>query len=426
MLTTSTLGRLRHILPAVLLLVSGCSVDSSAISPGGGAMDGSTDVSTSDVTRDVTADTTPPPDGAADTAPPTDTSIPDGAPPDAAVCSTWSARHFDPCAIPPPGPAITVMDGTYDTDTGTLDDGGSTTSLPGMVIDQGGTDARLISLDGFTVMTGLRVVGRMPLIVASWGDIAIDGDLDVSSRRGAAGAGANPGVCTTATSGDTGDGGTGGGGGGGFGGRGGDGGDADDNGGRKAGGTGGDPLGSTPTIVRGGCPGANAGRGDAGDEPVGGFGGGAVQLSARMRIDIVGRVNAGGAGGQGGARPSATGGGGGGSGGYIGLDAPMVTVSGTLAANGGGGGGGAAFAEGGSPGGNGRLNAAPANGGAGASGVGTSGGQGGANTAIDGSGVGGILDGGGGGGGGGAGFIVVYASTFDSSSATISPSATTP
>jgi hypothetical protein len=408
-----------------VLILPSCSVDSNAIAPGGGA-DGAIDALPSDSS---TLDTSRPMDGASDTTPPTDTSTPDADLPDAPpTCASWMPRHFDACAIPAPTGALAVSDGVYDTDTGTLTDGESTSTPPSVTITQGdGTAARVISVDGFTVTTSLRAVGSMPLIVASWSTITIEGDIDVTSRRGGfgIGAGGNDGACTVATSGGGGGGGTGGGGGGGFGGRGGDGGDGDSNTGPVSGGNGGAPLGSTPTDVRGGCTGADAGPGTMGDIPAGGPGGGAIQLTAREQIDVAGRINAGGGGGQRGETPSASGGGGGGSGGYIGLDAPVVNVSGVLAANGGGGGGGAAFAEPGNNGGNGRWNANAAPGGAGAPGVGSSGGQGGANTNADGSGVGGIPSGGGGGGGGGVGFILVFSRGFVQSGI-VSPPAMSP
>jgi len=414
-----------HLLTNVVVFatftIAGCSLDAGAVPPGGG---GGPDSSVDSATGDVSLDAVP--DGM-DSAPPDTTPRDTAPPPDAPPgCASWMPRHFDACAIGAPAPGVTI-EGTYDTDTGMLDDGAGMTSLPGIVIDQDGTPARLLSVESFTISSGsiLRVVGSMPLIVASWSGIEIAGEINVSSRRGGfgRGAGSSSGDCDAATSGAGGNGGTGGGGGGGFGGRGGNGGQGDANGGARAGGMGGAAVGEAPEIVRGGCHGADSGLGDAGDMAAGGPGGGAVQLSARDRIVVSGIIDAGGGGAAGGTRPSASGGGGGGSGGYIGLDAPAVAVTGTLAANGGGGGGGAAFAEGGGNGGSGRANDSPASGGAGAAGVGTGGGPGGAGGARDGGDVSGILDGGGGGGGGGVGFVLVFSAMFDGAGGTISPAA---
>jgi hypothetical protein len=94
-------------------------------------------------------------------------------------------------------------------------------------------------------------------------------------------------------------------------------------------------YGGAPLIpLLGGMSGQGGGRG-------GGGGGGALQITAGVRIDVVGLINAGGGGGEGGyATYSISGGGGGGSGGGILLEAPKVVMTGRLNANGGGGGGG--------------------------------------------------------------------------------------
>jgi len=406
---------------ALALLASGCALDVSAIPEGDIPPDAGPDTSSDvgmpdgDPLDTTVRDGDPPDTNPPDTNLP-DTNIPDGGFP----CESFSAEHFDACMIPEPGPVLTGS-GTFDTTTGELDGVPVTSTM----IDQGGTPARLISVSGFTVPGGstFRVVGSMPLIVASWTHITIDGDIDVGSAvGGVTGAGANPSSCRAATSGAPGDSGSGGGGGGGFGGGGGNGGRGDLNGTERAGGSGGNAAGATPTIVRGGCDGADSGTGRGGGIGAKGAGAGAIQLTARTAISVDGRVLAGGAGGAGGASPSAAGGGGGGSGGYVGLDAPTVTVAGTLAANGGGGGGGTSLSEPGFAGDSGRADAMRAAGGsADIADVGTDGGRGGAGSTSEGETVTGILNGGGGGGGGGVGFVLVFSGAFSSGGAVMSP-----
>jgi hypothetical protein len=166
----------------------------------------------------------------------------------------------------------------------------------------------------------------------------------------------------------------------------------------------------------------NSGNGGAG-----GAGGGSIQLSAGGTILINGAINVGGGAGGGGCQPSAVdqgSGGGGGSGGAIFLEAPVVTVTGGLWANGGSGGGGGSGSSNtgpGSPGNDGTQSQAGAVGGAGG---GTYGGAGGAGSAIA-NPVKGSDSANGGGGGGGAGRIVVRshgAAAINSS--TVSPAAT--
>ena len=92
--------------------------------------------------------------------------------------------------------------------------------------------------------------------------------------------------------------------------------------------------------------GGSGGGGGAGIGFEGGGGGGAVQLSAGARIVIGGALVAAGAGGgQGDVGTGATGAGsGGGGGGAVLLEAPAITIIGTVAAGGGGGGGAACSA----------------------------------------------------------------------------------
>jgi hypothetical protein len=402
--------------PAIALPSIGCSVETSGLADVDGGQAPPTDATARDVLAfDVAPiDAPPPPDGGpTDTTPVVDATRP---------CETFVARHFPACAIPEPSPLVEVTTSeTYDTTDGSGPLG------EGLEIAQaGGVAARLVSLDGFriTASGSLRVVGSMPLIVASFGTIDIDGTLDVSSvRGGTAGAGADRAGCSDATSGEYGTSGSGGGGGGGFRGRGGDGGDADLNGPVDlAGGVGGGVV-LLPDVVRGGCRGADSGGTDRG-AAIGGAGGGAVQLTARDAVSIAGTVHAGGAGGTGGPSTSAAGGGGGGSGGYIGIEATMVTITGTLAANGGGGGEGTDRSLTGADGEDGRSDDTRARGGWGSVAIGTDGGDGAARGVLAGADVPGISDGGGGGGGGGGGFILIWADVAPNvSTAVISPSA---
>lgn len=342
-------------------------------------------------------------------------------------CTTFPARHFDACAIPPPSGDLRLTTAgiyTYDTTTGALLDPGGGSSLPpgGMF-----TNGRVLSVTSLYVAAGttMRVTGTVPLIVAAWNTIEVDGTIDAASlgTPTTLGAGANPAGCSAhpAVLGQNGAGAGGGGGGGGgaAGGRGGDG-----NGGGNNGGPGGTALIAAPLLL-GGCPGARGGLGNStpGD---GGDGGGAVQLTARTSISIAatGKVLAGGAGGKPGQNSgSGGGGGGGGAGGMIGFESPTFTAAAlaVVAANGGGGGQGAGLTTG-TAGQNAQPTAARATGGNGGSG-----GEGGLGGALVGAiGGGGQQDGsGGGGGGGGTGFIAIKAPAPTTAGAIISPTATT-
>jgi hypothetical protein len=177
----------------------------------------------------------------------------------------------------------------------------------------------------------------------------------------------------------------GGGGGGGFGGTGGRGGNST-NPSANATGTGGDGGATcgTPELIplEGGSGGGSGADGSCGSNCgwAGGGGGGVIQISSRTRIDIAsgGAIDvSGGTGhGVGGGLSSRGGGGGGGAGGGVLLEAPVVSVAGTLTANGGGGGasgagsGGAGATGATKDGTNGRDFSAAAQGGAGGGGGG--------------------------------------------------------
>ena len=208
---------------------------------------------------------------------------------------------------------------------------------------------------------GLRVTGARPLVVFASDDITVNGTIDANARLdqpgpngggpgegppnapGSVGGSGNNGTGNTADRRD------GGGGGGAFGSAGGTGGNGCDSSnnciGGGPGGIANDDSGLS--ILSGGSGGGNGAASEtSGCATVnpGGAGGGAVQLSSESVITVgsMGGIHTGGGGGMGGSNvdtPCAGGGGGGGSGGAIYLQAPRITMGGTLAANGGGGGG---------------------------------------------------------------------------------------
>jgi hypothetical protein len=370
-----------------------------------------------------------------------------------AICTTWIARHFVPCAIPSPSPNDVVLaagEYSYDTTTATLKaiDGPAIEHASMVLVQEGGIEARLISVPRFEVQAGatLTVIGNMPLIVASWNDIVIAGVVDAGSSSDPAtfrvGAGARIGPCNLATPGTgagdlAGQGGSGGGGGGGFAGMGGSGGIGDSPP-IAPGGPGALAIGA-PTIVRAGCGGAASGRAGAnatmppGPDAVsdGGAGGGGIQLTARVSISIDGTVASGGAGGLGAPTGTACGGGGGGSGGFVGFDSVSVSLDAGsfVVANGGGGGGTAPFTGTGVRGTDGRRDGQGAGGGPnnGCSVqviFGGNGANGSAGVELSGAHASGNTSCGGGGGGGGAGYILYWSSGFSiQGGATVSPPA---
>jgi hypothetical protein len=126
--------------------------------------------------------------------------------------------------------------------------------------------------------------------------------------------------------------------------------------------------------------GSGGGRGDPTSCTVlGGAGGGVVDIFSRVSITIAatGGVSANGSGGTGGcANNIGSSAAGGGSGGWILLEAPSVTVHGTLTANGGGGGGGDVYnGTGGTNGSDGRYDPVQADGGTGSQSTGGVGGS---------------------------------------------------
>ncbi|HET9625974.1 MAG TPA: hypothetical protein VFP84_31655, partial [Kofleriaceae bacterium] len=215
----------------------------------------------------------------------------------------------------------------------------------------GGGSVCIIAGTTITLASGgtVRAIGGNPIVLVAAQTISIAGTLDASSHAGETvggapvlGAGARSAtdcnaIGTDGTIGQNDNGGSGAAGGS-FGTAGGAGGNG------KNGTTHGVPAAAqSPTRLVGGCPGGKGGDGaGTGGGSAGGAGGGAVYLSARQALSVTGKIIASGAGGLGGTDGmfSSGGGGGGGSGGMIGLEAPQITVSGSIFANGGGGGGG--------------------------------------------------------------------------------------
>jgi hypothetical protein len=346
-------------------------------------------------------------------------------------CTAWDDIDAGPDSPPIDGPGIDAPPGDvcYGTGPGKVcfaqpPTGSQTISI---VVDTDGAMCStvvdgtppgcVIAADSIQITGPVAVTGSKPLVLVAVTTLDVQGALDASSHRTPAaqiGAGADFAGCDAGTPPGT----HGGGAGGSFGGAGGNGGN--DNNGMHAG-TAGAAM-TTLTALRGGCPGqpGNAGNGTGGTA---GHGGGAVYLIAGTQITIEGSINASGQPGTGGAMGGA-GGGGGGAGGLVALDAPIVTNTGAIFANGGGGAEGAGQnSTGNTPA---DPTAATAPGGAGGTTAGGDGGAGaaGATAAAPGNQAGssgGGLSGGGGGGGGGAGLIKLYQAT--SVGGTVSPPA---
>lgn len=322
-------------------------------------------------TTDATTEPDAPPD------------VPPDAPPPTANCFGTSALALVCLESLPTGALTFAAAEVIDT----------TTSPKCAALRVGSSNVCVIAADALTISAPVTVTGMRPLVLLSLGAITISATLDVASHRGfpkgpgGDGSPCNAGINPT---------GGGGGQGGSFGSMGGDGGNSDGATDRGTRGTT-----TTPTTLRGGCIGADG----AGSPTSQGHGGGAVLLIAET-ITVSGSINASGSPGAG-APAGRHGGGGAGSGGMIVFDAPTITVSGPVYANGGGGGGGSSNATSGSTG-----SEPPALGGATGGNRGGSGGAGGAGSlgaGAGGSGASGTNNNdGGGGGGGGAGVILQF------------------
>src|ERR1043165_5525946 len=233
---------------------------------------------------------------------------------DARQCFGSGLGTFCLAALPT-GPLSILSDTTIDTDSSTL------------CVAYSGTGAGsycIIAGTNITIGSHLVAVGTKPLIVIGTNSVSITATLDVASHRvgPVRGAGGNSSACVAGDAAGAGQGGAG----GSFGGAGGIGGNGEQGGTKPNPGTT-----ATPTTLRGGCRGRNGSLG------AGGNGGGAVYVIAGTGITITGAINAsGGAGAR--SATNEEGGGGGGSGGMIALEAPTISGSGQIFANGAGGG----------------------------------------------------------------------------------------
>lgn len=252
---------------------------------------------------------------------------------------------------------LELVDVTLDTDELTIDPPISI-SLLATPQATGGPELAVLRARALVFLGTIKVTGARPLVVLA-DSIEVAATLDVSADGPVAGPGGavadGVGGNGIHTAGGSANGSDSGGGGGGFGSAGEHGGntclreitpDLED---PPTGGVGGVAF-STGTIeiLQGGGAGGLGAQG-GGNEAVcprvarGGGGGGALQLSARFAIDIPGVIDASGGGGDGGVAcmvETAGAGSGGGAGGAVFVEAPSITVSGTIVANGGGGGGG--------------------------------------------------------------------------------------
>jgi hypothetical protein len=281
---------------------------------------------------------------------------PDGAISDGGGCAPWPATNIDPCDPMIPPPSAVSLSGLfrYDTRTSTIENTIDHTvlTISSTIVEQKQVGmeiitARVIHATDFslTPASQLLVDGPYPLIILAEGGAFIDGEIDLFDGSDIDCAAA---VMLDGRVGHT-TGGGGGGGGGGFGDKGGNGGDGHG----TMHGAGGAGMGASgaPDLrpLRGGCSGGLGGDDVAMTTIPGGSsgrGGGALQISARVEVRVMGEIHANGMGGQAGTAPisaeGASGGGGGGSGGAILLESSTVAVAGRLCANGGSGGEGGA------------------------------------------------------------------------------------
>lgn len=299
----------------------------------------------------------------------------------------------------------------------------------------GGAEVGVFAMRSLTLMAGVTLEpnrnAALPLVLLVRERVRIEGTLDVSAEgsiagpgggeggpRGTVGRGAGGGAPGEDVFGDAPDPGAGGGGFGAPGGRGGGG----DGAVPATGGAGGDLYGTVELVP---LVGGSGGGGAVDTGALGGGGGGAVQISAGVEIEVAsgGTIDASG----GGATPTGPGEGaaGGGSGGAVLLEAPRVTIAGSVAANGGSGGAGGLCATGatsdceGMAGVDGAPEPVPAPGPA-AAGDGGRGGDGSGRDGIPGDG--GAAENGGGGGGGGGRIRIHTAAGTERYDGALSPS----
>jgi hypothetical protein len=305
-----------------------------------------------------------------------------------------------------------VLPAMIDTNSSTL------CSLDAAFVDASQPAACIIVGTTITTTGTTNVRGPKPIVLVATDSVMISDALDVASHRmQQQGPGANWSGCGSPGGGADRDNGGGGGAGGSFITAGANGATGDN--GNASAGTATAAL-AAPTLLHGGCPGADGGDGNTNDNGgPGANGGGAIYIVAANAISVTGLINASGAGALGGGHYS--GGGGGGSGGMIVLYAPQIDATGKLLANGGGGAGGGDNNSNGMSGSD-EMVANPLTAPPGGNGPGGPGGDGftqGTDATIGGAGG---SNRGGGGGGGGAGFIGINVAV---TGGTYTPSPTT-
>ncbi|MBN8232049.1 putative metal-binding motif-containing protein [Corallococcus macrosporus] len=366
------------------------------------------------------------------------------------VAFPYTPANFDPNAIPGGqiGELRTTGAVVFDTDTRTWTPSAAGPNVENLTIRTvtqagGAPEALLIPVRALVLGGELRIVGSRPVILAVYGDVALNHDILASGRivNGAPvpGAGGTQQCGTSTGKNGTFSGGEGGGGGGAGGATAGAiGGRGYDNGATQ--GDAGAQQASVITPLLGGCAGGSgAGMGGT-SGGLGGAGGGALQLSVARTLTLGKALSVSGSGGLGGqatvSPAQAAGGGGGGSGGRMVLEAFQINLStgARLTANGGGGGqGGGAGSGSASNGANGtsgsETSGSSASGGTGGSTSGGAGGSGGTSSNPT-SGENGtaiiLAEGAGGGGGGAAGSIYLRSirSCAVNAAAVVSPPAT--
>jgi hypothetical protein len=290
----------------------------------------------------------------------------DGKVSSAETCALGCATSGDRCAnVDPSNGLATELDGattgpdavfasstmllTFNTDTGDVTHDGVPFTVPSVVHNQGAgvPTIRVFQFKSLAIRTRAKILGSNAVAFVSRGDVEIAAPVEAAGREGVPGPGAitalnavcaGQTVTTLFDAGTTNNPRVPGAGGGGLGTNGANGGSAAKSGFQTAAaGVGGQTAGSvTIEPLRGGCRGGNVNSADAGfANTSGGGGGGGLQIASRTKITITsaGVLDAGGGGGGFGRA-----GVGGGSGGAILVEAPSITVDGTLAANGGGGG----------------------------------------------------------------------------------------
>jgi hypothetical protein len=251
-------------------------------------------------------------------------------PPDAPAARCFGTGLGGPlCLAGPPSGALTIASPAI-IDTNSVGPSGCTE----IVARPPGPPICVIARATIAVAAPLRVRGGLPLALVASRTLAVDAPLDAAGRGDAPGPGARTceaGAGRAAPSPLS----------GGAGGAGGSFGTAGAGGGQGALTTeGGAARPAEPgDVLTGGCAGGRGGDGfGGGGGGAGGAGGGALWLIAGESLRVSAEIHA--SGGGGGRGNTGVDSGGGGAGGLVALDAPAITVTGLILANGGGGGGG--------------------------------------------------------------------------------------